>query len=293
MQAQRPNNSSGDPNATPPASSGQYSFPVPAGLDPTDPTTAFVLGQFQKYYGASDPGSQPTLSNLQYWINTINSNGGVNSASTQTYWTQKMTPGSGGAGGSGGSSGAPGANPSGFTNNAPQYGSFTSSPQPYVVPPPLNPTQVSAGTPYVAPTFTPPTGLNYTNDPGYQARMTMGTDAIQASAAAQGSVLSGGTLKALDQYAQDYASNEYQNVYGRALSTFNANTAAGQYANSANQQASQWAQGTNVADQIQAYQTNLGAGQFGYTTNVATQRNAQIDYYTRLLAYYNSPNAIV
>lgn len=76
-------------------------------------------------------------------------------------------------------------------------------------------------TPYQS--FTAPTTLNETNDPGYQARLQLGTDALQKSAAARGSVLTGGTAKALDTYAQDYASNEYGNVYNRALQTYGTN----------------------------------------------------------------------
>lgn len=72
-------------------------------------------------------------------------------------------------------------------------------------------------------TFTAPTGLTEQNDPGYQARLKLGTDAIQRSAAARGGVVTGGTAKALDTYGQDYASNEYGNVYNRALSTFGTN----------------------------------------------------------------------
>jgi hypothetical protein len=71
--------------------------------------------------------------------------------------------------------------------------------------------------------FTAPTDLTEQNDPGYQARLALGTDALQRSAAARGGVLTGGTAKALDTYAQDYASNEYGNVYNRALNTFNSN----------------------------------------------------------------------
>ena len=41
------------------------------------------------------------------------------------------------------------------------------------------------------------------------AGFQLGTDTLQHSAAARGSVLTGGTAKALDTYAQDYASNEY------------------------------------------------------------------------------------
>ena len=75
--------------------------------------------------------------------------------------------------------------------------------------------------------FSAPTGLTYQNDPGYQARLQLGTDAIERSAAARGNVLTGATGKALDTYAQDYASNEYGNVYNRALQGYQTN--AGNY----------------------------------------------------------------
>lgn len=71
-------------------------------------------------------------------------------------------------------------------------------------------------------TFTAPDALTEQNDPGYQARLKLSTDAMQRSAAARGSVLTGGTAKALNQFGQDYASNEYGNVYNRAFNT-NAN----------------------------------------------------------------------
>jgi hypothetical protein len=64
--------------------------------------------------------------------------------------------------------------------------------------------------------FKAPDNLTEQNDPGFQARMKMGTDALERSAASKGTLLTGGLLKGLDRYAQDYASNEYANVYGRA-----------------------------------------------------------------------------
>lgn len=76
-------------------------------------------------------------------------------------------------------------------------------------------------TPYQS--FQAPTGLDYTNDPGYQARLKLGTDALQRSAAARGGVLTGGTARDLNSYAQDYASNEYGNVYNRALQSYGTN----------------------------------------------------------------------
>jgi len=71
--------------------------------------------------------------------------------------------------------------------------------------------------------FVAPDALTEQNDPGYQARLKLGTDAIERSAAARGGVLTGGTGKALDQFAQDYGSNEYQNVYNRALQGYGTN----------------------------------------------------------------------
>lgn len=52
-------------------------------------------------------------------------------------------------------------------------------------------------------------------DPSYQFRLNQGLDSVQSSAAAQGGLLSGSTLKALNNYAQDYASQEYGNAYNR------------------------------------------------------------------------------
>ena len=52
-------------------------------------------------------------------------------------------------------------------------------------------------------------------DPGYAFRQAEGQKAIDNSAAARGSALSGATLKALSRFGQDTASNEYQNSYNR------------------------------------------------------------------------------
>lgn len=59
------------------------------------------------------------------------------------------------------------------------------------------------------------TGQDIYNDPSYQFRLQQGQDAIQSSAAARGGLLSGATLKALQGYGQDMASQEYQNAYNR------------------------------------------------------------------------------
>jgi hypothetical protein len=71
--------------------------------------------------------------------------------------------------------------------------------------------------------FTAPTGVTEQNDPGYQFRLQQGQNAIQNSAAARGGLLSTGTAKDLNNYAQGQASNEYGNVYNRALQTYGTN----------------------------------------------------------------------
>jgi hypothetical protein len=68
--------------------------------------------------------------------------------------------------------------------------------------------------------FTAPTNVTEQNDPGYQFRLAQGEKALQASAAARGTLFSGGTGKALTRYGQDYASNEYGNVYNRAYNEY-------------------------------------------------------------------------
>lgn len=68
--------------------------------------------------------------------------------------------------------------------------------------------------------FQAPTSVTEQNDPGYQFRLQQGAQALQNSAAARGGLLSGNTAKALEDYSQNYASNEYGNVYSRAYNEY-------------------------------------------------------------------------
>lgn len=52
-------------------------------------------------------------------------------------------------------------------------------------------------------------------DPGYQFRMDEGMRALERGAAARGGLLAGGFARKAIRYGQDYASNEYTNVYNR------------------------------------------------------------------------------
>ncbi len=56
---------------------------------------------------------------------------------------------------------------------------------------------------------------NWQVDPGYRFRLNEGMKALQGSAAAKGNLNSGATMKALTRYGQDFASNEYGNIYNR------------------------------------------------------------------------------
>lgn len=56
---------------------------------------------------------------------------------------------------------------------------------------------------------------DFQKDPGYDFRLNQGLGSVQGSAAARGSLMSGATLKALNDYGSDYASSEYGKAYDR------------------------------------------------------------------------------
>lgn len=67
-----------------------------------------------------------------------------------------------------------------------------------------------------------------TDDPSYQWRLQQGLEGVQKSAAANGTLLAGGTLKDLTAFGQGLASTEYQNAFGRKfdLASLGENAAA-------------------------------------------------------------------
>lgn len=52
-------------------------------------------------------------------------------------------------------------------------------------------------------------------DPGYSFRMSEGMKGLERSAAARGGLLSGSTLKGIQRFGQDLASQEYTNAFNR------------------------------------------------------------------------------
>jgi len=67
---------------------------------------------------------------------------------------------------------------------------------------------------YATAEFTPAQFLA-NQDPGYAFRMSEGMKALERSAAARGGLLSGASMKGIQRYGQDLASQEYQNAFNR------------------------------------------------------------------------------
>jgi hypothetical protein len=121
------------------------------------------------------------------------------------------------------------------------------------------------------------------NSPGYQFRFKEGQQALERSAAARGTLLTGGTLKGLTRYGQDYASGEYNNRYNQLMGYTNiGERAAGATANA----------GSNYANSAGELNTQIGnanaAGTVAQTNawtgavNQGVNNAAQMYYLNRL-----------
>lgn len=78
------------------------------------------------------------------------------------------------------------------------------------------------------PSFTAPTLAQAEQMPGYQFTAQQGSKGILEGSAAAGGAISGGTLKALDQYNSNLASTSYNTLFGQALNGYQANLGAQQ-----------------------------------------------------------------
>lgn len=68
------------------------------------------------------------------------------------------------------------------------------------------------------PDFEAPNPEDVFNDPSFRFRMGEGIKALERSAAARGTLLTGGTLKDIGSWVSDYSSSEYDKIYDRARS---------------------------------------------------------------------------
>lgn len=122
--------------------------------------------------------------------------------------------------------------------------------------------------------FVAPTMQDVENDPGFKTRMEAGQRALEASAAAKGGVLSGGTLKATQRYGQDYGSNEFEKVYGRALGEYQQayNQFEQKSANKFNRLASVAGIGQTATGELNSASQNAGKNIADLNTSAAAAR---------------------
>lgn len=127
--------------------------------------------------------------------------------------------------------------------------------------------------------FQAPTADQAAATPGYQFQLQQGEKALQNSAAAKGGVLSGGTAKALDQYSQGLASENYQQTYNNAFQNYQQN-----YNQFETNQSNQFNRLSQLAGTGQQAATSLNSdlGQnnqvnAGVLTNGANQQAQQIN----------------
>jgi hypothetical protein len=100
-------------------------------------------------------------------------------------------------------------------------------------------------------------------DPGYQFRLSQGLQGVDQGAAARGLLGSGATMRAENNYAQGYASNEYANTFNRLAGLAGMGSQTAQYLGTQGLQNAQFQGqlGENAAQY--AGNTGLQAAQFG------------------------------
>ena len=113
-------------------------------------------------------------------------------------------------------------------------------------------------------TFKAPTTADAAASPGYQFTLDQGLKSVQNSAAARGLGTSGAALKGAASYATGLADSTYNDVFNRALNTFNTNYSSA--ANRVNRLSSLVGNGQNAA----ATNGSLGAQAMGNIGNTLT-----------------------
>lgn len=121
------------------------------------------------------------------------------------------------------------------------------------------------------PSFQAPTGEEAMNEPGYAVTEQRGRDNLQSWAAAKGTLNDGETAKALIDYGQNSASQQYQNVWGRKYNTYQGDV-QNKYVLPWQAKESQWLGGT-VGPGMQAWQTMAQAGQHQNDMNYLNANN--------------------
>jgi hypothetical protein len=261
-----------------------YTGPTYAGTDPTQsgsqtvtqPTSAFGpttnwgdQGAIASFYQSN--GVTPAPTSIDYWTNEWNTWG---KSDPNYFWTRisandefvaagKAKP-YGGTGGDGPVAPDTVAN---FGLPANPYAS-TAFGETYAQP--AKPADLQGE-------FTAPTLADLQASPGYAARLQAAQTGQERNLLALG--FGGGTLKALDRYSQDYASNEYSNLYGQNLSTRQQNT------NEYQQDVSNY--NTGYTNRYQSWLDENARTLNDYLTNYNINRNYASDWWNQSNAVAN------
>lgn len=114
-------------------------------------------------------------------------------------------------------------------------------------------------------TFTAPSVADALKDPGWQFRRDQGRDMLQSWAAAKGTLNDSETGKALIDYGQDAASQEYASVFDRSLNTFKTNEGERFQGFNTNYQDA-WTQFLNQQNEYDSWQDRVWNKVFGAAT---------------------------
>jgi len=117
---------------------------------------------------------------------------------------------------------------------------------------------------------------DYQADPGYAFRLNEGMKLLKHQGASRGGLISGGTMKGLQDYAQGSASQEYGNAFARyqaeraaQLQSLGNLMSSGQAAAS-NQAGNTGNYATNAGNAYTAAGNAIGAGQLGQANTLAS-----------------------
>jgi hypothetical protein len=134
----------------------------------------------------------------------------------------------------------------------------------------INPLKTALSNPMLTQQFSAPTAAEAQATPGYQFTLNQGLKSVQNSAAARGLGVSGAALKGAASYTTGLADSTYNDVFNRALQTFNTNYSSA--ANNVNRLTNIVGSGQNAA----ATNGSLGAQAVGNIGNTLTSgANAQ------------------
>lgn len=125
---------------------------------------------------------------------------------------------------------------------------------------------------YLMQNFSAPTAAEAQATPGYQFTLDQGLKAVQNSASARGLGTSGAAMKGAASYATGLADSTYNDVFNRALQTFNTNYGA-------------------AANRVNRLNTLVGNGQNAAATNGSLGANAMSSIGDTLMSGANAAAA--